>query len=71
MFQLNLNSLIGYYSKPVQKMAKKLIKNNMIDFVGSDAHNERHLDVMEDCLRSNKSDVLNKIPLLNNTLLKE
>jgi len=47
LFQLNLLSLSSYYGKNVQKIAKKLIKENMIDFVGTDTHHQRHLDVLE------------------------
>lgn len=39
LFQLNVLSLTGYYSKQVQKMASLLIKRNAIAFVGSDCHN--------------------------------
>ena len=47
LMQLNINSLSGYYSKDVQKMAEKLIDNNFIHFLGSDCHNMKHLEVME------------------------
>lgn len=43
-FQININSLIGYYSKPVQKQAQKMINNGMFHFLGSDCHNMTHLD---------------------------
>ncbi len=39
LFQLNILSLTGYYSKQVQKMAEQLINRNAIAFVGSDCHN--------------------------------
>ena len=42
-FQLNFLSITGYYGKKVLEMANKLIKNNMIDFVGSDFHNLNHI----------------------------
>lgn len=47
LFQLNLLSLVGYYSKGAQKIAEKLIKNNMIHFVSSDCHKSKHLDLLE------------------------
>ena len=38
-FQLNLLSVTGHYGKSVLKISKKLIRKNLIDFVGSDIHN--------------------------------
>jgi tyrosine-protein phosphatase YwqE len=46
-FQLNLLSLTNYYGKGVNAIAMKLLKENMIDFVGSDTHHQRHLDTFE------------------------
>lgn len=43
-FQLNMLSLTGYYGESVKKTAEKLVKENLIDFVGSDAHHHKHLD---------------------------
>jgi len=43
-FQLNLLSLTGYYGKEIQKMAEKLVDNDMYDFTGTDIHNQKHLD---------------------------
>jgi tyrosine-protein phosphatase YwqE len=41
--QLNILSLTGYYGKPIQKMAEKLIDKGWISWVGSDLHHHRHL----------------------------
>jgi tyrosine-protein phosphatase YwqE len=41
-FQLNLLSCVGYYGPSVTKVADFLLKENMIDFVGSDVHHMRH-----------------------------
>lgn len=45
-FQLNLLSLTGYYGKRVKATAKMLLKADMIDFVGTDLHHFRHLEVL-------------------------
>lgn len=50
-FQLNTVSLAGFYPEQVKKIAEKLIEKNMIDFMGSDAHNMRYMDAMERSLR--------------------
>ena len=67
LFQLNLNSLSGYYSKPVQIIAYKLIKNGWIDFIGSDTHKEKHIEHFSKNLNST---LLKKI-FKNNTILNE
>lgn len=43
-FQLNLLSLSGYYGKSTQIMAKSLLKENLIDFAGTDSHKKLHLE---------------------------
>jgi protein-tyrosine phosphatase len=44
LFQLNVNSLTGYYGTVSKKTAEQLIDENMIDFIGSDMHGSRHLE---------------------------
>jgi protein-tyrosine phosphatase len=46
LFQLNLNSLTGYYSQGARRVAEKLVDKKLIDFVGSDAHHTRHLHAL-------------------------
>ena len=41
-FQLNLLSVTGYYGKKILSISEKLLKNNLIDYVGSDIHNLNH-----------------------------
>ncbi len=42
-FQLNLGSFAGHYGPKAKEIAYKLIKNKMVDFIGSDAHHMRHV----------------------------
>lgn len=44
LFQLNVNSLGGYYGNQAQKKALLLAKKSMVDFIGSDIHNQTHMD---------------------------
>lgn len=44
LFQLNLLSIVGYYGLHIAKIAKKLLKNGMYSFVGSDVHHDRHIN---------------------------
>lgn len=46
LFQLNMLSTTGYYGERVAKTADLLLKNGLIDFVGSDVHHNRHLEFM-------------------------
>ena len=69
LFQLNLNSLAGYYSKAAKQFAEKLIDNNMVDFVGSDCHGVRHLDVLKQVKQTSYYKKLAKLNILNNSLL--
>lgn len=47
LFQLNLLSLSSYYGPQVNRVAKQLLKDNLIDFAGTDTHHHRHLDALE------------------------
>ncbi len=38
-FQLNLLSATGYYGNDISAFCDELLKNNLIDFTGSDIHN--------------------------------
>ena len=38
LIQCNYASVLGYYGKDAQKTVKKLLKNNLINFLGSDCH---------------------------------
>lgn len=44
LFQLNLLSTVGYYGSSVAIIADMLLKDNFIDFVGSDVHHMRHVN---------------------------
>jgi len=69
LFQLNINSLTGYYSPDVKKMSEQLIDAGMISFLGSDCHHQSHISLMNSCL---KEPYLHKLlesgHLLNSTL---
>jgi tyrosine-protein phosphatase YwqE len=47
LFQININSLAGYYSGEVKKMAEKLIDEDMVDLAGSDMHNQHYLEALQ------------------------
>jgi tyrosine-protein phosphatase YwqE len=48
ILQVNLLSLSGYYGKEVRKVAEKLIKKNMVQFLGTDMHHDKHLHMLKE-----------------------
>lgn len=52
-FQVNLVSLAGFYPEPVKKMAEKLIEKGLVEFVGSDMHNNNYMEALEKSLKEN------------------
>jgi protein-tyrosine phosphatase len=48
LLQVNLSSLTGYYGPGAMKAAKYIIKNNLCSFLGTDLHNTKHLQLLND-----------------------
>ena len=46
--QVNLLSLSGAYGPYVKKTAEKLFKMKMVDYLGTDMHHERHLEMLQE-----------------------
>jgi protein-tyrosine phosphatase len=69
LFQINLNSLAGYYSKAAQKFAERLVDENMVDMVGSDCHGMRHVEALQKVRAGKYYQKLLTKKLLNNSLL--
>ena len=69
LFQLNIISLSGYYSRPAKKMAEMLIRNKQVHFAGSDCHTMRHLEALDSARNSKMYQRLIELPLLNDTLI--
>ena len=67
--QVNLLSLIGYYSPIIKRKTEDLIAANMISFLGSDCHNIKHAELYKKC-QTKKAwhDLYNSGKLLNSTL---
>ena len=67
--QINLLSLIGYYSPKIQQKVKELIAENQVSFVGTDCHNMNHAALYEKCqTQKDWHDLVNSGKLLNSTL---
>ncbi|MBK6931245.1 MAG: hypothetical protein IPH12_10420 [Saprospirales bacterium] len=51
-FQVNILSITGHYGPDVQQAAQLLLKNKMVDYLGTDAHRMRHAVTLKAALRS-------------------
>lgn len=43
LLQINLASILGYYGTKPQKCVEKLLKNNLVHFIGSDSHDSKSI----------------------------
>jgi tyrosine-protein phosphatase YwqE len=68
LFQVNINSLIGYYSPQAQKASEYLIEHKMVSMIGSDTHGMRHISFLQNALNSKNYQRICELPLLNNSL---
>jgi tyrosine-protein phosphatase YwqE len=68
LLQLNIPSLVGYYGKPVERIAAKLIDAGFIDMVGSDCHNQQQFNALEAALKNKNFKKALDLRLLNNLL---
>lgn len=68
LYQMNINSLSGYYSKPAKRVAQMLVENRIISFVGSDCHGKRHLETLKNAVSSKYFGKVHESGLLNNLL---
>jgi len=68
LMQMNISSLTGYYSKPVQQMAFKLVDRGMIHWLGSDCHHLQHIKLIEQARDLRYFRKALTLPLMNNTL---
>lgn len=46
IFQVNLLSLTGFYSKQVKDFGEMLIERGVVSFLGTDCHNPRYIDML-------------------------
>lgn len=69
-FQINILSLAGAYGKYVRDLTKEMIEKDMVEFIGTDLHNHRHLNTIKEYLNSREYDFLlrHSSKLLNDTV---
>lgn len=68
MFQINLSSLTGFYSKAAQRLANQLIEKRYIEWLGTDCHHLSHARLLEQLPRNKYFKKAIDLPLLNYTL---
>ena len=68
-FQININSISGYYSKQAKEVTKKLIKDGIISFLGSDCHNIKHLNILRETMNLPLFSEATQLNLLNSSLM--
>ncbi|WP_143962852.1 tyrosine-protein phosphatase [Litoribacter populi] len=68
LFQANLLSFTGYYGKAVKKFAEMLVDEKQVMLLGTDAHNIKYLDALEDLTAHRYYHKLRALPLLNSSL---
>ncbi len=69
LFQVNLLSLSGYNGRKIKSIAWKMIKQEMVDFLGSDAHHLDHVKFIEKSLQSSKiTQLLDSYSFMNSKL---
>ena len=52
LFQVNILSIAGAYGSKEKEIALKLLEKGYVDFLGTDLHNQRHVQILERFLAS-------------------
>lgn len=71
LFQVNIGSLTGYYSKQVQELAELLINKKLIAFLGSDCHSLAQLESIKQAFKLKTFKEATQLNILNNTLMEK
>ena len=61
LFQLNLLAIVGYYGNPIAKIAEQLLQKGMYDFVGTDAHHDKHIAFFEEKVKLKEIQALKEV----------
>ncbi|MDP5140187.1 MAG: capsular biosynthesis protein [Spirosomaceae bacterium] len=69
LFQVNINSLIGYYSKQARQNAELLINQRLVSFVGTDCRSFSQLTYLRKAMITSAYDTVCRQDLLNNSFL--
>jgi len=65
LLQVNALSLTGFYSRPIQVAANKLVDMKMVHFLGSDCHNLKHAQLLKKAIGNKYFTKALNLPLMN------
>ena len=69
LLQVNMLSLLGYYGREIRETAIYLVKNGLVDLVGTDLHHARHLSALQTTESVNEiQSILKHCQLINSSL---
>ncbi|WP_448529045.1 tyrosine-protein phosphatase [Raineya sp.] len=68
LLQINILSLVGYYSLEAQKTAEKIVEARLPHFLASDCHHIRHAKTLQNLVQSSFFKKIQNYPWLNSTL---
>ena len=69
LLQVNIGTYAGVYKKPIQTFAYNLTEQGMVDMLGSDTHEDRHLGYLKKALNDKRFlHLLSKHSFLNSQL---
>jgi protein-tyrosine phosphatase len=68
LLQLNTLSVVGFYSRPIQKLAYQLIDKGWVDFLGSDCHSPLQASVLKEATTNKYVQKALNLPLLNSLI---
>lgn len=70
LFQINLLSFTGFYSKQVKDFGEMLVERGAVALLGTDCHNTRYLDMLETLPKHRKIyEKIQSLDLINTSLL--
>jgi protein-tyrosine phosphatase len=66
LFQINASSIAGYYGKPVRQITEKLLKDKLVDLIGTDMHHKGHLEYLKTNIKNKEfQQILSKYEFQN------
>lgn len=71
LFQINIGSLSGHYSKQAQEIAELLINKKLVAFLGTDCHSLAQLESIKQAFKLKTFKEATQLNILNNTLMEK
>lgn len=69
LFQINIPSIVGAYSRHIQKFAQQLINKGWVDFLGSDCHNQMQMNILKEATKDKYFVKATNLALMNQSLI--